>query len=255
MKNMSKEEKYSRFSNLTYEDFQRLAKDDALSPNEKIGFPNEYREGRELDIFRDIVGKVPALATAQKQVLDIGPGCSPLASLIIKNSIEKNQKLVLVDSAEMLSQLPDGENIEKLAAFYPKCESLFQTYAGKFDAIIVYSVFQYIFVEANIWEFLDKSLSLLSPGGRMLIGDIPNNSKRKRFFSSETGIKFHQNFSKTLDSPVIKFNQLEENQIDDSVIYAILARARNQGFQTYVLPQGETLPMANRREDILVVRD
>jgi len=101
---------------------------------------------------------------------------------------------------------------------------------------------------------LDASLALLAPGGQFLIGDIPNISKRKRFFSSETGRRFHQSFMNTTDIPEVIFNQIEHDQIDDAVVMALLQRARAQGFDAYVLPQPSTLPMANRREDILIVR-
>ena len=88
----------------------------------------------------------------------------------------------------------------------------------------------------------------------MLIGDIPNISKRKRFFASETGVRFHREFMKTTELPSVTFNQIEHDQIDDAVIFAMLQRARAQGFDAYVMPQNPILPMANRREDILITR-
>lgn len=88
----------------------------------------------------------------------------------------------------------------------------------------------------------------------MLIGDVPNISKRKRFFSSANGVRFHRDFMNTSESPNVQFNQIESDQIDDAVVFAILQRARLQGFDAYVLPQDPALPMANRREDILIVR-
>jgi len=48
--------------------------------------------------------------------------------------------------------------------------------------------------------------------------------------------------------------QVEPDQIDDSIVFAILQRARAAGFHSYVLPQAPHLPLANRREDILVIR-
>lgn len=88
----------------------------------------------------------------------------------------------------------------------------------------------------------------------MLIGDIPNISKRKRFFSSDAGVKFHQEFTKTAGRPEIAFNCIEHDQIDDSVIFSLIGRARSAGFDAYVIPQNQKLPMANRREDILITR-
>jgi hypothetical protein len=72
-----------RFANLTYDDFRKLAVDPSLSCYEKIGFPNSYREGKEEAIFQDIVSKIPALTGRQKTVLDIGPGCSHLAHMLV----------------------------------------------------------------------------------------------------------------------------------------------------------------------------
>ena len=86
----------------------------------------------------------------------------------------------------------------------------------------------------------------------MLIGDIPNISKRKRFFSSETGIAFHKNFMNTDEPPVVAHAKLESGEIDDGIIMGILQRYRGYGFDTYLLPQNSKLPMYNRREDILI---
>ena len=44
------------------------------------------------------------------------------------------------------------------------------------------------------------------------------------------------------------------DKIDDSILVSLLLRARGQGFDAYLLPQRPTLPMANRREDLLIVR-
>jgi hypothetical protein len=88
----------------------------------------------------------------------------------------------------------------------------------------------------------------------MLIGDVPNLSKRRRFFGSANGVRFHQQFMHTQSLPEVHFNRLERHQIDDSVILALITRARNQGFDAYVLPQPPGLPFANRREDILIRR-
>jgi hypothetical protein len=74
---------YKRFEDLTFEDFRRMAVDGSLSRYEKIGFPNSYREGREPGIWRDIVAKLPALLGQNKVVLDVGPGCSDLPSMLI----------------------------------------------------------------------------------------------------------------------------------------------------------------------------
>lgn len=247
-------DQYIRFTDLTYEDFKKLANDESLSKYEKIGFPNQYREGKEELIFADIQCKLTNLANKAQKVLDIGPGCSDLPVFLMALCKDRQHELLLVDSIEMLSQLPDQSHVRKYIGTFPNAIDDFDYLKGRLDVILVYSVLHYIFVEDNIFSFLDKSLSLLAPGGQMLIGDVPNISKRKRFFSSETGKKFHQAFTGTKQDPSVEFLMIEEDKIDDSVVFGLINRARNQGFDAYVLPQHQDLPMANRREDILITR-
>ncbi len=254
MSEKEKNKRYQRFSKLGFDDFRRMAGDESLSKYEKIGFPDEYRKGKERLIFDDIKRKVPTLDQHEKLVLDIGPGCSDLAHYLIDHSEAHSHQLVLVDSEEMLRLLPDARMVRKEAVYYPNCPELLEQLAGKVDAIICYSVFHYIFAESNTWDFLDRSLALLAPGGHFLIGDIPNLSKRKRFFTSDTGINYHKSFMQTNEAPMVIFNQIEPDAIDDSVIMALIMRARSAGFEAYVVPQAADLPMANRREDVLIVR-
>jgi hypothetical protein len=251
---MAKEENYQRFADLGYEDFRRMAADPGLSRYEKIGFPDSYREGREAQIFADIRRKLPALEDQGRIILDVGPGCSDLPHMLIDHCRDRSHELLLVDSAEMLGHLPDATFIRKWAAYYPDCPDLFATYAGRVDVLLTYSVFHYIFTESNIWRFVDRSLELLAPGGQMLIGDIPNISKRKRFFASATGGRFHRAFTGRDEDPEVRFNVVETDQIDDAVVLALLQRVRAAGCDAYVLPQATDLPMANRREDILITR-
>jgi hypothetical protein len=244
-----------RFKDLTFDKFRELAMDQKLSRYEKIGFPNAYREGKELAIFADIKSKLTPLNGKRKIILDIGPGCSGLAYMMIEICEGNDHQLILADSQEMLDHLPNASYITKIPGIYPKdCPRLFEEYAESIDVILIYSVIQYVFAEGNVFDFIDKSLKLLAPQGSMLIGDIPNNSKRKRFFASAQGIGHHQQFTGTDEVPIVTFNALEEGKIDDSVIMALILRCRNAGFDAYVVPQAANLPMANRREDILITR-
>lgn len=246
-------DEYKRFENLTFEDFRRLAGDESLSRYEKIGFPNAYRDGLEAAIWSDILAKLPALSGRNKTVLDIGPGCSELPLMLIELCRRNGHTLLLVDSAEMLAHLPDEPFIEKHAGYFPDCPELVERYSSSIDAIISYSVLHYIFAESNIYSFLDTSLDLLAHGGELLIGDIPNVSKRKRFFSSPGGIEYHRAFTGRADDvPEVEFNRIEPQVIDDAVVFGLAGRARLAGCDAYIVPQAADLPMANRREDILV---
>lgn len=248
-------ENYERFKGLTYEGFRRLATDESLSAYEKIGFPTSYREGKERFIFRDIESKLSNLRDKGRVILDIGPGCSELPAMMMELCQRNEHTLLLVDSAEMLALIPDSPCATKIGGRFPQdCASLIEQFQGRVHAIIIYSVLQYVFAESNLFEFLDRCLLLLDHSGEMLIGDVPNISKRKRFFSSPNGVRFHQEFTGTTESPAVAFNRLECGEIDDSVILSLLLRARTAGFDAYVLPQAENVPMANRREDILIRR-
>ncbi len=251
---MTSNDDLSRFARLGFEDFRRLAVDTSLSPYEKIGFPDSYREGKEPQIFADILAKLERLRHPGSTVLDVGPGCSDVPKMLIAHCRRLGQELHLVDSAEMLDQLQDVEGVHQHAAFYPECPELLERLRGRTDAVIVYSVLQYIFVDSNLFRFLDETLALLAPGGALLLGDIPNISMRKRFFSSATGNAFHKAFTASDTDPEIAHHQLEHGQIDDAVVFGILHRARAAGFHAYVLPQPSELPLANRREDILIIR-
>ncbi len=246
--------KSNPFANLRFEDFRRFAQDNKLSKYERIGFPDSYRKEHEQNIFADIKTKLTLLDMQKKTVLDIGPGCSDLPIMLIDLCRARGHQLHLIDSAEMLALLPDAPFIRKTAAFYPNCPDMVSALEGKVDAILCYSVLHYVLVDAGFLRFLDTSLALLAPGGQLLIGDIPNISKRKRFFASETGVRYHQEFMKTTERPEVEFNRIEHDRIDDAIVLALLHRARAQGFDAYVVPQHPLLPLANRREDVLITR-
>lgn len=243
------------FNDLTFEKFRVLANDSSLSCYEKIGFPDSYRSGKELSIYHDILMKLALLKGVDQTVLDIGPGCSELPYMLIDLCEKQRHTLILADSEEMLSQLPSNPTIKKIPGRFPQdTDSIFQEYSGKINVILCYSVFHYIFAEDNIFNFIDKCVSLLAPGGQFLIGDIPNISKRKRFFASNTGIEFHRKFTNSDETPTVQFNHLEPNQLDDAIVMSIFSRYRLAGYDVYILPQNAELPMANRREDILITR-
>lgn len=249
------DEKFRLFKDLTFNQFKELAQDPSLSCYEKIGFPDSYRKGKEAIIFEDIVRKLRNLKRDNQVVVDIGPGCSELPLFLIELCRKHGHTLILIDSKEMLDLLPNGPFIKKIPAFYPNdCDQLFHAYAAKVNAVICYSVLHYIFLETSIFTFVDRSLDLLAEEGEMLIGDIPNISKRKRFFSSNNGTRHHQQFTKTTEVPDVSFNRTELGKIDDAVILSLILRSRSAGFDAYILPQNRDLPMANRREDILITK-
>ncbi|MEK9970682.1 MAG: hypothetical protein VW600_16200, partial [Ferrovibrio sp.] len=137
-----------------FEEFRRRAADPKLSSHEKSGFPDLYREGRGGTILNDILAKMPPLCDRGKLVLDIGPGSSSLPVALIEHCVRQQHRLVLVDSAEMLALLPDHAAITKIAGAFPGTLPAVQAAAPEgYDAILVYSVAQYVFAEGNLWSF------------------------------------------------------------------------------------------------------
>lgn len=247
-------ENYSHLS-LSFEDFKEMAKDPSLSLREKIGFPESYRNGLESVILEDLSKKLKNLNKSKQKILDIGSGCSELTEMLIQKAQKHEHHLFLCDSEEMLSFIKDEKQITKIAGKFPYNFELFAELKNSLDVIIVYSVLQHIILEDSIFNFIDSSLELLKPGGELLIGDIPNISKRSRFFKSSKGIKSHQEFTQSKSKPEDKSGTLQKNKIDDSILFSILQRYRNFGSETYLLAQDSRLTMANRREDILIIKN
>lgn len=239
-----------RFDDLTFDGFRALAADESLSPSERIGFPDAYREGAEPEILADILAKLPPLEAEGSRFLDVGPGCGKLALLLLEHCEQRGHDVVLVDSSEVLGRLPDHARVRKLVGRFPDVAPDGEC----FDAILAYSVVHYVFADGDLDAFLDAALTLLAPGGRLLLGDVPNVSKRARFFSSPAGAVYHRRFMKTDAPPPRSLTDPEPGGLDDAVVAKAVSRARAAGYDAYVLPQRPTLPLANRREDILVVK-
>jgi SAM-dependent methyltransferase len=238
---------------LSYESFRQLATNPHLSAHGRIGFPDTYREGREPDIFRDICDKLPQLARREQVILDIGPGCANLPRMLIALCRQQAHRLYLLDSPEMLKQLPDTSGVHKIGGAFPRC----MAEAGgigtqQFDAILCYSVLHYLFLDANPFDVVDSVVKALAPGGSALFGDIPNLSKRKRFFSSTAGDAYHRAFTGRPDTPDVRHYVVEAGKIDDSVLLGMMQRAQLAGCDAYLVPQSGKLPMANRRDDLII---
>jgi hypothetical protein len=245
----------ARFSGLTYEHFRSMAGDPTLSANEKIGMPDPARLGFDASILADILQKVPSLARHGQTVVDIGSGCGTFAHHFVAYCRELEHRLTLVDSPEMLAHLPQPANVHKVAGRFPANEELIKDQIPEgADVVLAYGVLSVVFVDSNPFLFLDRAATLLRNGGHLLVGDVPNASKLRRFLASDSGAQYHKTYMRTEEPPSIGAFDPPTDRIDDGVILGIVGRMRRRGFDAYVVPQSESLPLANRREDILIVR-
>lgn len=236
---------------LTFDDFRKMAANPSLSGSEKIGFPDSYRKGYSKAILEDIYTKLPIDKTQNKVIIDIGSGCDELTFELIDICKKNNHTLVLIDSDEMLANIPDSKGVVKIGGKFPFSNNELKDYIGKTDYVLCYSVLFYVFANDNLYLFLHEALNLLKANGKFLIGDIPNIDKRDRFLESEEGKKFLQNRGQVKGSTA---HDNRDQKMDDSIVLAIVARLRRFGCEAYVVPQNDNLPMSNRREDILVVK-
>jgi hypothetical protein len=244
-----------RFGDLNYDAFQRMAGDRSLSSHERSGFPDELREGAESSILADMVAKVPALARPGATVVDIGCGANPLTDALVALCERLGHRLTLVDGPEVLSQHPGGRAVTLVAGRFPAdTPALLADLKGCCDAVIAYSVLQYAFTDMGVHAFVDAALTLLAPRGRLLLGDLPNASMRRRFLASQAGREHHHSYTGRDEDPPVSWPVLPAGEIDDSVVFGLIGRARDAGFHAWIVPQDASLPMANRREDLLCER-
>lgn len=240
---------------LNYESFRDLAQNKNLSENERLGFPDRYRQGFTKEITKDIAKKLLFDNKRGSTFLDIGCGAGSLTSEILAICAASEIKAVLVDSPEMLQHIDKSFDFCKVPGQFPNVMEKVRAHSPSgYQSILCYSVLHYIILDHNIFDFIDAVCACLAPGGVALIGDIPNQSKRNRFFSTETGIQFHKNFMKTTERPRVDPYKIQRNSIDESVLDALVERARSNGCNGYLVPQPNTLPMYNRRDDLLIQR-
>lgn len=242
---------------LNFEAFRELARNPHLDAHGKIGFPTAYREGYEPAIFEDIVAKLPRLRSEKGlTVADIGAGCAGLPRMLTDLCVRQGHRLILVDSAEMLDMLPDVEGVTcKVAGAFPACSPALRNAAPDgVDALICYSVLHYMFLDTNVFDVVDATVDMLAPRGRALYGDIPNLSKRRRLFASPTGKAVHRAHTGRDEDPPLDLDQPLQGRIDDGVLSGMIHRAQTAGCDAYLLPQDDRLPMANRRDDLLIAR-
>ena len=103
-------------------------------------------------------------------------------------------------------------------------------------------------------------MRLLRAGGRLLIGDLPNISKKGRFLASASGRRFDAEYKgvplETLpvydshhDLPSASLAQPETSWVTRSdLIIDVMRRYRHQGYDVYILEQPLGLPFCYTRE-------
>ncbi len=192
--------------------------------------------------------------TPQDSLLEIGFG----AGMLLVPLSFYCARTVGIDHPQAVARLQSshpGCGFELLSGEFPKTSP-----QEKFDAILVYSVLHALTSESEIINFVNAAAALLKPGGRLLLGDLPNTDKKDRFLSSSQGKSFSKEWEKRMTAARQEQGQGTHTPpvggyfMNDSVILRILAALRDQKLNSYIYPQSPDLPFGHTREDILAIK-
>jgi len=130
-----------------------------------------------------------------------------------------------------------------------------------FDKVLIYSVLHCLPDESTYLKFIDAAVALLAPGGRILLGDLPNKDLKKRFSESEAGKRFQVDWDakRNLEGDEERLASVPDFgttlEFGDKLILNTIGRLRACGLDAYVAPQSPDLPFGHTREDIWAIKN
>lgn len=134
----------------------------------------------------------------------------------------------------------------------------------RYEKILINSVLEALSDEAEAFQFIDKAAGMLTPGGRLLIGDIANVDKKKRFIETGFGQAFAQEWRDKVaaedggaeEEAAAKILLVDDKMLvqTDDFVLGLVRRYRRAGWEAYCLPQPSNLPFGHTREDVLIHR-
>jgi 2-polyprenyl-3-methyl-5-hydroxy-6-metoxy-1,4-benzoquinol methylase len=208
---------------------------------ERVGRPKRAELIEEV-IFNDIAKK--SNLDTRKKILDIGCGCGTFAKMLIEQSKTNGSEITFIDSSEVISVLKkenpeiECEQFKTVAGYYP---DIIKNLDSDYDFILVYSVLHYI---RQPERFIRRMSQLLSPGGILYVGDIPNQNKKTRFIANSSEFAKPKYFEK---------NDFTK-RFSDLKLLRILWMLRKSGFESYIFPQNDSFPHSGSREDLVIFR-
>jgi len=239
-------------STKSFENFGKLAHE--LSDHTIIAGRSKLQKDAEKNILNDIIKKIDLRSTDSLLEIGCGAGNLLIPLSFITNSVAGVDHHHCID--KLLSRFPQGDNVSLISGDFLNVKI-----DENYDKILCYSVLHYLSDRENVFNFIDKALLHLSPGGRALFGDVPNYSTKQRFLSSSYGKEFDKKWRESIKTngqneaaiPTLA----EDDQMvcfDDSLVLDILMRYREMGFHAYLLSQPSYLSFGCTREDILIVK-
>lgn len=232
-------------SRISFENYGRLAK----TNNQHTVIAGRYgvQRGAERRIPLDVAQKL--VLQAEDRLLEIGCGTG---NLLIPLSFMVGEATG-VDHEMVIKRLGQRFNLSEISGITGNFLDL--TLSDKFDAILIYSVLHNLSSADEVFLFLEKALDRLAPHGRMLIGDIPNEDRKKAFLDSPEGKSFQKDWNKQKDNDDELLNlpaDPDTFSFNNKWVGKIIEFFENNGCNATVLRQPVDLPFGHTREDILV---
>jgi cyclopropane fatty-acyl-phospholipid synthase-like methyltransferase len=238
-------------SRVSFENYQHLAQLPDTS-NTVVAGRYVFQREAERKILFDLLYKLKLEVTDELLEIGCGPGnlLMPLSCFCARATG--------IDNEGAITRLEHRLTNDNVVTCMPGNFLDMDLPASQFDKILIYSVLHYLSDKAEILRFVERALPILKPGGLMLLGDIPNTSKKIRFGNSISGQMIAKKWAEqimvadgTLPEKITQDHKLVI--FDDALVLDVVAFIREKGFDAYLLPQPLDLPFGGSREDILVV--
>jgi 2-polyprenyl-3-methyl-5-hydroxy-6-metoxy-1,4-benzoquinol methylase len=229
-------------SRASFEHFGRLATKGVDGP--ELALRYSFHRDSENRIVADVEAKLRLTQT--DTLLEIGCGAGNLLIPLAK----RVSHAAGIDHLALLKDLP-SHGIEAIGGNF-----LDVRIDRHFSKIFIYSVLQYLSDRAEIFQFVEKAAGLLDKDGYLLLGDLPNVDKKRRFDASDKGKEVLAAWRRDV-AGVQKLELPDDDKtpvIDDALIGDLVAHFSREGFSADRLEQPEGLPVCYTREDVLIVR-
>jgi cyclopropane fatty-acyl-phospholipid synthase-like methyltransferase len=236
-------------SNKSFDNYLHLAQMNNVSDVEVAG-RYAFQAEAERNILLDVANKLSLCGGDRLLEIGCGPGnlLIPLSYLV-----ERSAGIDNASSLERLHKRTGGScNID----LYPGNFLEMNLPSQRFNKILIYGVVQLLDSMDAVICFISRALSLLDKNGVLLLGDLSNQDKKKRWLNSKTGKDATADWmGQTAKNGPHPMSALEADRslvaLDDNFVMQAILYGRSMGFESYLLPQPSALPFGNSREDIL----
>ena len=212
----------------------------------------KFQRNEEKKILPEIIKNLNL--NKNDKLIDIGCGSGSITMHISK----KVNTVTAVDFPKILDALKARSKKKKIKNInYISGNFLNLKIQKKFNKILVYSVIHYMRDLNQLKILIRKMLKITLPNGKILLGEVPNISKKKRFLNSKIGKKIDQSFKvdvERLNKKYPKSMNLNNKfiSIDDKDLSSIIFYCNKLGADAYILPIENGLPFCNTRVNILI---